>query len=150
MTSRRMIEANRRNARLSTGPRTDEGRAKVARNGRLSTGPRTPAGKARSAQNARRHGLSLPACLDHAWSHEIEALARMVVPGDAGAAQRECARAVASAQVDVARVRAARRALLPPALDGGEAIGRLAALDRYEQRALARRRIAARNYDGIR
>ena len=38
------IEANRRNARASTGPRT-------------------AAGKARAAQNARRHGLNLPARL---------------------------------------------------------------------------------------
>ena len=42
MTSARKLEANRRNARASTGPRT-------------------AAGKARAAQNARRHGLSLAA-----------------------------------------------------------------------------------------
>ena len=34
------------------------------RNARASTGPRTVAGKARAAQNARRHGLNLPARYD--------------------------------------------------------------------------------------
>jgi hypothetical protein len=54
-------------------------------NARASTGPKTRAGKARSAGNARRHGLSLPALRDPALSHEIVALARAIVGAEAGA-----------------------------------------------------------------
>jgi len=45
MTSLRQIEANRRNARLSTGPATDEG-------------------KRRSRRNALRHGLTAETVID--------------------------------------------------------------------------------------
>jgi hypothetical protein len=54
-------------------------------NARASTGPKTRAGKARSAGNARRHGLSLPALRDPALAHEIVALARAIVGAEAGA-----------------------------------------------------------------
>ena len=66
MTGARKIEANRRNARASTGPRTG-------------------AGKARAAQNARRHGLNLPARYDPTRAAEIVALARAIAGADAGA-----------------------------------------------------------------
>lgn len=46
MTSLRQIEANRRNARLSTGPITDEGKRK-------------------SRRNALRHGLTAETVIDH-------------------------------------------------------------------------------------
>jgi hypothetical protein len=57
MTSTRRIEANRANAKASTGPRTTRG-------------------KARAAQNALRHGLSLPIPEGQALSDEAENLAR--------------------------------------------------------------------------
>ena len=56
MTNDRKIKANRANARVSTGPRTVEGRT-------------------RSARNALRHGLSLRVCSDPALCEEVEALA---------------------------------------------------------------------------
>ena len=55
--SARKLEANRRNALKSTGPRTPEGKARAAMNARKSTGPVTARGKKRCAANARRHGL---------------------------------------------------------------------------------------------
>ena len=68
MTSAARIAANRRNALASTGPRTSAGKARAAQNAQKSTGPRTPVGKAKSAQNARRHGLTISAACDPAWS----------------------------------------------------------------------------------
>ena len=65
----------RRRARdtgVSAARRREANRA----NARASTGPKTSAGKARSAGNARRHGLSLPALRDPALSRDIVALAR--------------------------------------------------------------------------
>ncbi len=120
MTSLRRIEANRRNARLSTGPRTR-------------------AGKARSAQNARRHGLSLAAAGDPAWAGGIAKLARLIAGPDATPHRLALAAAVAAAQIDVMRVRRARCELWPSDPGAAGAIRRLAALDRYERRALARR-----------
>ena len=72
MTGARKIEANRRNARASTGPRTG-------------------AGKARAAQNARRHGLNLPARYDPTRAAEIVALARAIAGADAEAERLEIA-----------------------------------------------------------
>lgn len=66
---------------MSAARRREANRA----NARASTGPKTRAGKARSAGNARRHGLSLPALRDPALSHEIVALARAIVGAEAGA-----------------------------------------------------------------
>ena len=88
MTSARKAEANRRNARVSTGPKTS-------------------AGKTRVAQNARRHGLKLPALCDPAWSGEIEALAREIAGADAGA-RTPRARATDRRRADRRRACAAR------------------------------------------
>jgi hypothetical protein len=127
--SQAKIEANRRNARASTGPRTPEGKAIVAKNG-------------------RRHGLSLPACCDPAWSEEIKALARSIAGEGAGAERFDLACRVAEAQIDVMRARRARVEFFPAALQPeSDAILDLAAIDRYEQRALSRRRFAIRNFD---
>jgi hypothetical protein len=129
--SDKRIEANRRNARRSTGPRT-------------------AAGKARAAQNARRHGLNVPASRDPAYVAEIAALARLIAGEGAGgaAAQRYLrACAIAAAQIDVVRIRDARRQLWPSVLETPDGIKRLAALDWYERLALARRRRAVRDFD---
>jgi hypothetical protein len=136
VTSGRQCEANRRNARFSTGPRTR-------------------AGKARAAQNARRHGLTLPTRYDPSRSDEIEALARAIIGGDADADgdRLELARRIAEAQIDLIRARSARRDLFPASsaalLEPG-AIARLAAIDRYERRAWWRRKRAIRALDDAR
>jgi hypothetical protein len=128
MTSARKAEANRRNARVSTGPKTS-------------------AGKTRVAQNARRHGLKLPALCDPAWSGEIEALAREIAGADAGLERLALARPIAAAQIDLVRARRARRDLFPKNLRKPDATARLAAMERYERRAWSRRKCAIRDFD---
>jgi hypothetical protein len=141
VTGPRKIEANRKNARASTGPKTREGRAHVAR-------------------NALRHGLSIPLCSDPASSEQVEALARQIVGPDAPAEIQERARDVAEAQIDLRRVRCARDRALCDALnslhyesragDGpqklasilSQATKELLAMDRYERRAVYRRKRA--------
>src|SRR5690242_15259674 len=63
MTSLRQIEANRRNARLSTGPMTDEG-------------------KRRSRQNALRHGLTAETVIDALEDAQDYAAFEMAVTAD--------------------------------------------------------------------
>ena len=86
MTSIRKINANRANARASTGPKTKQGRA-------------------RSARNSLRHALSLPVDSDPTLSDEISALAREIAGPGANAEIQELARRVAEAQIDLRRVR---------------------------------------------
>jgi hypothetical protein len=93
LTSERKINANRANARASTGPKTAQGRARTAR-------------------NAFRHALSLPVSSNPALSEEVEALARQVAGPDADAVSLEFARQIAEPEIDLRRVRAARNQFL--------------------------------------
>ncbi|MFC6026023.1 hypothetical protein [Methylobacterium mesophilicum] len=130
------------------------------RNAQASTGPRTRAGKIRSKQNARKHGLSATD-LNPETSREIEGLAQLIVDEHhAGAAALLAAREVAEAQLQLQRVRGSKTALLrntPLALDDRtgdedrpaaelllELFEQLEKLDRYERRALSRRKFAIR------
>ena len=142
-------------------------------------GPRTAAGKASSARNALRHGLSIPILADPATAAAVEALARQVMAAlgrvihpakRVGPASKESkgsprhapihaelgtlARAVAEAQVDLLRIRRVRHELIAAGLTGesgsAQLGARLAAIERYERCALARRRRAIRALDATR
>jgi hypothetical protein len=107
---------------------TERKRAANRRNARLSTGPRSAAGKARVKQNALRHGLNVAVADDPLLTEEVERLARAICErAPRGARDRGgtrpaaelayLARRVAEAQVDLMRVRRARHAMMTRALD---------------------------------
>src|SRR5262249_5346420 len=81
------------------------------------------------------------------WAEEIKALAAAIAGAKADPLRHELAGRIAAAQIDVARARAARRELLPRALEERNGIKRLAAIDFYERCALARRKAAIRDFD---
>src|SRR5271165_5556385 len=95
-------------------------RAANLANAQASTGPKTARGRARSAQNARKHGLSVPVFSDPLLSKEVEALANELVGEAANAEIRQLARDVATAPIELYRVRSARHQLLFDAMDDPE------------------------------
>lgn len=139
---------------------TDRATAANRRNARASTGPRTEAGKARSSQNARKHGLSA-ADADPEMDAEVNRLAALIageLPAEAEVI--EATHAVAAAHGHLKRVRSLKTEMMrdEPAMDPGdrsfgqpapppppELLQRLERLERYERRAFSRRKSAVRH-----
>jgi hypothetical protein len=145
MASQRKIEASRRNALRSTGPRTN-------------------AGKARSRRNALKHGLEVPMNRDDSFTKQIDALTTELT--SLLAKPHEIVRLAAERQLEVTRVQQTRVAIINRHLgqDAGTADGAvsdearvaaavaaalpdLVSLDRYERRALSRLRKILRSFE---
>ena len=101
MASERQIAANRRNARKSTGPRSG-------------------AGRKRASHNAYRHGLTLSITSSAAYAKQLDTLVRKIAGDSEDAIVLERARAIAQAELDLARVRRVKVALIERASAFGE------------------------------
>jgi hypothetical protein len=129
MTSQKQIDANRANAKRSTGPRT-------------------AAGKLKSSRNAFRHGLSGPLPLDLASWLEVDAIARALTPQ--GAEQGRAAVEFAKAQAELRRIDAIRQEMwlgIDIAQLHAGRLQQLVSLDRYERNARTRRRRACSSFE---
>jgi hypothetical protein len=101
MASERQIAANRRNARKSTGPRSG-------------------AGRKRASRNAYRHGLSLNITSTAAFAKQLDTLVRKIAGNTDDAITLERAREITQAELDLARVRRTKLALIERASAFGE------------------------------
>jgi hypothetical protein len=132
MPSDRQIAANRKNAKKSTGPRSD-------------------AGREASRRNARRHGLAIAIETDPAFYDDIEKLAKALSQSRGMQNVDEHAREAARAELDLLRIRKIRTWLFETLCYDAtttdsltELNDKLAKLERYERRAFSRRNRALR------
>ncbi|GAA0029559.1 hypothetical protein [Bradyrhizobium ottawaense] len=124
MASIRQIEANRANAKRSTGAKT-------------------AGGKARSSRNALRHGLARSAIGDAA---EIENVAIAIARGIGHQVTPASTMALARSKLALLRLRSLRQAMLAALMAAPipANLKRLKALERYERVALVQQRRALR------
>jgi hypothetical protein len=124
VASIRQVEANRRNAKRSTGPKT-------------------AGGKARSSQNALRHGLARSAISDPA---EAENFAAAIALGFGHQVTPAAVKVLARSKLALLRIRSLRQGMLAALLaDPRPAdLKRFKGLERYERTALVQQRRALR------
>src|SRR5262249_59057163 len=82
------------------------------RNARRSPGPGPGAGRRRASRNAYRHGLSLNITSTSAVAKQLDKLARKIAGNSQDAIVLERARAIAQAELELARVRRGHVALI--------------------------------------
>jgi hypothetical protein len=120
------------------------------RNASLSTGPRTLGGKLRSRNNALRHGLATRIDDGLTAAQNIEHLARILAGFSNDFWRNEHARTMAECYFDMQRIHAARTAVLQrigelEAADAAQhafAAHAIEKINRYERRVLSKRRKA--------
>lgn len=124
MASIRQIEANRSNAKRSTGPKTE-------------------CGKLKSSRNALRHGLARSETSDTA---EAENFALAIALGLEHQVTPAAAMVLARSKLALLRIRSLRRDMLAALLAGPSPadLRRLKVLERYERTALVQQRRALR------
>jgi hypothetical protein len=115
-------------------------------NARLSSGPRTQAGKTRSRANARRHGLATVLGDDPDQRHHIERLVAVLSNRSNDPSFVAQARSIAECHLDLHRIRTAQQDALHQAARAetiGELESALFAIEkfhRYFRRALSKRK----------
>jgi hypothetical protein len=133
MPSDQQIAANRKNAKKSTGPRSE-------------------IGKRRSRRNAFCHGLAIDAGFEPSLNSDIDIMAKAIVSASVQETPVAFARQLAEAEVDLIRIRKVRAALfnahyqkldLQPH-NYTELNDNLSKLERYERRAFSRSKRALR------
>ena len=125
MTSDLKVASNQKNAKNSTGPKSD-------------------AGKRRAARNALSHGLAVPVSNIAALQGDIETLALSIARASGERAITGLSRQAAEAQLEILRIRRVRAAIFATETSYDELNNRLASLERYERRAFSRRKRALR------
>jgi hypothetical protein len=123
---------------------TERQMAANRRNARNSTGPRSKAAKSRTARNAYRHGLTLSVTSGAAFAKRLNRLARRLAGDSNSEIILELARAAAHAELDLARIRHIKVALVERVaalgtLDAPPVFGALPAGLRYLKAMLAGR-----------
>lgn len=149
---------------MSPGRKIAANKANAAR----STGPKTASGKTTASGNAYKYGLAARLVDDAARRSQVENLARKLVLAQSGPCRRE-QYIIAEAELDLLRIRDVRAKIINEAIAGCglsvanensvsgmrsdlasflRALPLLEKLERYERRALSRRRRATKQMYG--